>query len=80
MAVKKITRERLIEIVGDIEDVRVADIIATGASEQEVEDAAHWASGMSRPGKTVRHNLVGVAARVYDILTAERTFEEDEPP
>ncbi len=73
-----ITHDRIVEIVGDIEDIRVAEIIATGAGEDAIEEAAHWASGMSRPGKTVAHNLIGLAARVYDILTAERTFGEEE--
>jgi len=78
MAMNDITHDRIVEIVGDIEDIRVAEILATGASEDEIEEAAHWASGMSQPGKTVEHNLVGLAARVYDILTADRTFEEEE--
>ncbi len=46
-----ITHDRIVEIVGDIEDIRVAEIIATGASEDEIEEAAHWASGMSQPAR-----------------------------
>ncbi len=73
-----ISHDRIIEIVGEIDDVRAAKIVATGASEDEIEEAAHWASGMSHLGKTVERPLRGVVAAVYDIPTSQRVFMEDD--
>ncbi len=73
-----ITHEGIVEIVGDIDDVRAAEIIATCASEEEIEEAAAWASGLDHPGKDSCRPLTGVVARLYDILTSDQAFEDDE--
>jgi hypothetical protein len=37
-----LTRKDVIETIGDIDDVTVADIIATGATVQELSEAQSW--------------------------------------
>ena len=73
-----ITHDRIVEIVGEIDDVRAAEIVATGAGEDEIEDAAHWASGLGHAGKDTERPLSGIVAAVYDILTSQRAFMEDD--
>ena len=43
----KLTRERVVRVLGRIDDVKVAEIIASGASLKELEQAAAWALGES---------------------------------
>lgn len=73
-----ITHARIVEIVGDIDDVRAAEILATGANEEEIEEAAAWASGLDHPGKDTDRPLTGVVAQVYEILTSDETFADDD--
>jgi len=71
-----LTHDQVTEIVGDIDDVASATIIATGATLEELEEAVAWASGSSRPARELRRPLTGRVAELFEILTTEREFEE----
>lgn len=66
-------------LCGDVTDATIAEIIAVGASAEDVEIALSWATGESDVMITERRPLEGTAAEVYDILASDPVFaEEDE--
>ena len=61
----------LLRLVGDVDERKVFDILALRPTVAEIGQAALWA--LAKGG----HPLIGTAAEVLDILTAD---EEEEPP
>ena len=74
-----LTHDRIRRIVGDIDDITAAKIIATGAKVRDLEAAGAWFSGPSDVmGKLVRRPVVGVVAQVFDILKkTQEPLDED---
>lgn len=74
----KLTSEDVRRVCGRIPDWKVEDIIATGADLRALEEAAAWAAGDDET--TPRRHLPphGVAAQVFDILTAGEAPEGDD--
>lgn len=75
-----ITREGVIEIVGKIDDERIARIIATGAQEAELLEAWTWLAGHEVTERDEHRRPVGVAAELCDILAADEPPEPGEQP
>lgn len=74
------TREQIIEIVGHIDDDRIAEIIATGASPAEVTEAFAWLSEDEYLGGELEKPLSGIVEQVYEILSAEELESEEDRP
>lgn len=75
-----VTHDQVLEIVGRINDTRIAEIIATGATAAQVTEAFAWLSEDEYLGGELEKPLAGVVQRVYDILRAdEPEWEEDVP-
>jgi len=74
-----ITAELIAESLGEISDAQMAALLATKASVEEFEEALAWASGESDVMGELEKRLDGAAARVYEILTAEDQYPEEEP-
>jgi hypothetical protein len=75
-----VTHDQVIEIVGRINDTRIAEIIATGATAAQVTEAFAWLSEDEYLGGELEKPLSGVVQQVYDILRAdEPEWEEDVP-
>lgn len=74
------TREQIIEIVGHIDNDRIAEIIATGASPAEVTEAFAWLSEDEYLGGELEKPLSGIVEQVYEILSAEELESEEERP
>ncbi len=72
-----ITSTQVAEIVNIADDSMTAAIIATGATLQDLEEAAAWAFGEDDTMGPTHHRLSGVVAQVYDILTANEPPEAD---
>lgn len=73
-----LTRQEVVDIVGHISDVRIAEIIATGASAAQVAEAFAWLSEDEYLAGELEKQLSGVVERVYEILRAdEPDWEED---
>lgn len=72
-----VTAEQIIDIVGPLTDARVMAIIATGATIEEIEEAAAWAEGESDVMGDLRIRAAAPVAAVYEILTAEEKYAED---
>lgn len=76
-----VTREQVIEIVGRINDARVAEIIATGATPADVTEAFTWLNEDEYLGGELEKPLSGVVSRVYEILRAdEPDWDQDRAP
>jgi len=77
----RVTREEIIDIVGRINDFRIAEIIATGATAAEVMEAFTWMTADEHLAGDLGKPLSGTVAQVYDILRAdEPDWEEDVAP
>ena len=75
---RALTPQDLRHIVGDLDDARIAAILATDATVEQLEEAAAWASGESDVmGGELERPLDGVVAAVYDILMTGEEFLED---
>lgn len=75
---RKLTHELIVGITGETSDAKVAAILATRASVEDLEEAVAWASGESDVMGEERLPLSGLASAVYDILTADEAYQDDE--
>ncbi len=75
--VAPLTAEQIVDIVGPLTDARIMAIIATGATVEEVEEAAAWADGENDVMGDLRIRATAPIAAVYDILTVEEKYAED---
>lgn len=72
-----LTRSDVISVLGEIDDRAVADIVATGATTQELAEAQAWLGSdeaMMNQGKPLAAGRVG---RLVEIL---QSVEDDEQP
>jgi hypothetical protein len=72
----KLTHEQVTGVVGRIDDVRAAEIIATGATIEELEEAVAWAASESDVMGDLRLHASPVVAKVYDLLTVEEKLDD----
>lgn len=72
-----VTVEAIIDIVGPLTDARVMAIIETGATIEQIEEAAAWAEGESDVMGDLRLRATPPVVAVYEILTAEEKYAED---
>ena len=72
-----LSHAQIAEIVGEIDDIKAARIIATGATTEDLEEAVAWAAGESDVMGDMRLRANTVVHTLYDILTAERKFPDD---
>lgn len=77
---RPLTHDDVVHIVGDLEDTKVAAILAMGPSTQEIEEAIAWAEAESDVIGEMEKPLTGVAARIYNILITRKEFGEEERP
>lgn len=77
---RSLTHDDVVHIVGDLEDTKVAAILAMGPTTQEIEEAVAWAEAESDVMGEMEKPLTGVAARIYDILITRKEFGEEERP
>jgi hypothetical protein len=71
-----LTREDIIQVLGQVPDARAASILATGATVEELEEAAAWAAGESDVMGKLQRPASPIVGAVYDILTAEEKFPD----
>jgi hypothetical protein len=75
-APRRLTPQDVREIVGDLDDAKIAAILATGANAEQLEEAMAWASGESDVMGELERPLEGVVATVYDILMTGEELED----
>lgn len=77
--VRQLTPQDVRDVVGELDDVKVAEILASGATPEELEEASAWAAGESDVMGDLERPLSGRVARVYEILVADDEFPEERP-
>ena len=74
----ELTHDMVVSVVGELTDAKVAQIIATGATMEELEEAVAFAAGEDDVMGEARVPAAGRVAEIYDILTLEEEFGEEE--
>ena len=77
MNTKTPTRDDVIHLLGDINDHKVVEILETGASLEELEEAAAWLAGESDVMGEERLPLTGAAGIVYEIIARDELPERE---
>lgn len=73
----RLRRDDVLRIVGDVEDVTVSALLATGADHLELEQALMWINGDGDYLGKLGRPLSGRIAKAYDILLSDPAFEPD---
>lgn len=71
------TRDDVIHLLGDVSDHKVVEILETGATLEQMEEAAAWLAGESDVMGEERLPLTGAAAKVYDIIVRDELPERE---
>jgi hypothetical protein len=72
-----LTRDQVIEICGRLDDMRIANIIATGASPAELMEARTWLASDDYLGGDLGRSANGRVARLVDLLRADENDWDD---
>ena len=72
-----LTPQDVRDIAGDLDDAKIAAILATGANAEQLKEAMAWASGESDVMGDLERPLTGVVAQLYDVLMTGEEFPED---
>ena len=70
------THDDLLRILGEIDERKALDILALHPTVADIEEAAIWVGGDGDVLAKAGQPLTGIAAEIFDILTAD----EEEPP
>lgn len=68
-----LTRKDVIQTIGDVDDVTVADIIATGATAEELSEAQSWVINDEALLNTGRPLPTGRIGQLVEIIGRRRT-------
>jgi hypothetical protein len=74
---QRLTHDDVVALVGDLDDAKVAEILATGATARDVDEAIAWAEEASDVMGKLGKRLGGRAAKVYDILITRKPVEPE---
>ena len=72
-----LTRDQVIEICGRLDDMRIANIIATGASPAELMEARTWLASDDYLAGDLGRSASGRIARLVDLLRADENEWDD---
>jgi hypothetical protein len=78
MSPQPLTLKAITDILGRVSDETAAALIATGANEEQLMEAHQWSIGDSSLDEEGGRPLEGVVAELYDILTADRQFPDED--
>ncbi len=66
-----LTREEVIELVGRLDDLKLAEIIASGATAAQITEAKTMVAGGDTLTSLLRRPVEPAVQRVYDVLKSE---------
>ncbi len=67
----KLTRDQVIETLGPLEDLKIAEVIGTGATHAELVEAKRWVAGDKRTLGDDDPMRPSVVTRLCDIIRTE---------
>lgn len=73
----QLTRDQVIEICGRLDDMRIADIIATGATPAELMEARVWLASDDYLGGDLGRSASGRVAQLVELLRADQDDDWD---
>jgi hypothetical protein len=73
-----LTRKNVIETIGDVDDVTMADIIATGATVHELSEAQSWVVNDEALLNTGRPLPTGRIGQLIEIIAAKEQEEQQD--
>lgn len=74
-----LTRDRIEEIMGRLDDLRLAEILETRPSEPELMEAKRWMAGYVRTLADDAPMRPSVVTRLCDIMKADEPDWDDDP-
>jgi hypothetical protein len=77
-----LTRKDVIETIGDVDDVTVADIIATGATAQDLAEAKSWVindEALLNTGRPLPTGRVGQLVKIIRVKEQEGRQDDTQP-
>jgi hypothetical protein len=77
-----LTRKDVIETIGDVDDVTVADIIATGATAQDLAEAQSWVlndEALLNTGRPLPTGRVGQLVEIIRVKKQEGRQDDTQP-
>jgi len=72
-----LTHDAVVALVGDLEDAKIAEILATGATAQDIDEAIAWAESESDVMGEMEKRLDEPAASIFRILLTRKEMEPD---
>ena len=72
-----LSRAEVIEVVGPIDDLKIAEILASGASLAQITAAKMMLAGGETVGAVLGHEEEPETRRIYDILQSEEPDWEE---
>lgn len=73
----KLSRDQVIEICGRLDDMKIADIIATGATPAELMEARTWLVSDDYLGGDLGRSANGRVGRLVELLRTDETDWDD---
>jgi len=73
----RLTRQHVIEICGRLDDMKIATIIATGASPAELTEARTWLASDDYLGGDLGRSATGRVARLVELLKVDEIDWDD---
>lgn len=67
----------IVRLLGEMDAVKLAAIERSGATRRDLEEVAAWLAGEDDVMGELQRPLSGVAAVVYEILTADEAAEDE---
>jgi len=74
---RRLTHDDVVALVGDLEDEAIAEIIATGATARDLDEAIAWAESESDVMGELERRMGEPATTVYRILMTRKEPEPD---
>jgi hypothetical protein len=71
------TVEDIRRLCGDVQDWKIAAVLARQATLADLEEAVAWQAGLDDEMGAERKSLEGSVAELYDILTADEPSDDD---
>lgn len=72
-----LTHDQVLALVGDLEDAKIAEILRTGATARDLDEAIAWAESESDVMGEMEKRLGEPASHVYRILMTRKEVEPD---
>jgi len=78
MGTQSSIRSEILRLFGTLDDHNIRQIIGLAPSQNDLEITAAYLAGMDDVMGRDHHPLTGMTARIYDIVTRDAVFADDE--